>query len=154
MSTVPRSTHPCRVLIVEDYDDMSEALAILLRAAGHSAAVACDVKAALATAHQFGPDVVISDIGLPGEIDGYGLARAFRQDPDLQGSYLVALTAYAYASDAEKARQAGFDEHVAKPAAAELLLEVVERARALHEERSSLRRLRSRNTQPSSPPEP
>ena len=45
--------------------------------------------------HPARPDVVISDIGLPGEIDGYGVAQALRGEVELQGAYLIALSGYA-----------------------------------------------------------
>lgn len=130
MSSFPPSGSPSRVLVVEDYPDMSEALAVLLRSAGYHVAVTPDAENALATAQQFHPDIVISDIGLPGAIDGYQLARRFRSDPELRHCYLVALTAYVYPTDIEKAREAGFDEHVAKPATTEVVLALIERARA------------------------
>jgi CheY-like chemotaxis protein len=137
MSSVLPSKSPCRILVVEDYPDMSEALATLLRAAGHAVAVAGDGNSALATARSLRPEIVVSDIGLPGGMDGYELARAFRADPELRGCYLVALTGHAYATDVEKARQAGFEEHLAKPAAVDVVLGLIERAQADIERRSS-----------------
>ena len=58
--------------------------------------------------------VVVCDIGLP-DMDGYELARAVRSDPALAGTRLVALTGYAQPEDRERARDAGFDAHLAKP---------------------------------------
>jgi CheY-like chemotaxis protein len=137
MSSLPSSRSPCRILVVEDHADMSEALALLLRRAGHSVDVAHDGEGALVTARQLRPEIVVSDIGLPGVMDGYELARAFRADPELRTCYLVALTAYAFATDVEKARQAGFEEHVAKPVPVQAVLDLIERARGHIERRSS-----------------
>ena len=60
------------------------------------------------------PDVVFCDIGLPG-MDGFDVARAFRADDALKGAYLVALSGYALPEDVQRASQAGFDQHLAKP---------------------------------------
>ena len=60
------------------------------------------------------PEVVICDIGLPG-MDGYAVARAFRARDGLRYKYLVALSGYAQPEDLQRARDAGFDQHLAKP---------------------------------------
>jgi len=57
---------------------------------------------------------VLCDIGLPG-MDGYEVARALRADPATRNVRLVALTGYAAPDDEARAREAGFDVHVAKP---------------------------------------
>jgi CheY-like chemotaxis protein len=77
-------------------------------------AVAYDGAHGLETARAFKPDVVLCDIRMPG-IDGYEVARAFRADLELRDVLLVALTGYAQAVDRDNAREAGFDEHLAKP---------------------------------------
>ncbi len=48
-------------------------------------------------------------------MNGYDVARAFRADPELRGMFLVALTGYAMPEDIEKARAAGFSDHLAEP---------------------------------------
>jgi CheY-like chemotaxis protein len=57
---------------------------------------------------------VLCDIGLPG-MSGYEVARAFRADRLLRGTFLVALTGYALPEDLQRAVEAGFDRHLAKP---------------------------------------
>jgi CheY-like chemotaxis protein len=91
-------------------------------------AVAHDGREALAVARTFGADCVLCDIGMPG-MDGYEVARAFRADPELRGVFLVALTGYAQASDRDRARKMGFDEHVAKPPDMERIQELLARGR-------------------------
>jgi CheY-like chemotaxis protein len=59
---------------------------------------------------------VISDIGLPGAIDGYGVAARLRAFPEFSGVRLIALSGYVDTQSRERARQAGFDAHIAKPA--------------------------------------
>ena len=60
-----------------------------------------------------------------GVVDGLEVARALRADAALRDTRLVALSGYACAEDRERARDAGFDEHVPKPADAELLVRVL-----------------------------
>lgn len=104
-----------RVLIIEDNVDVAHSLREALGFLKHSVEVAYSGPEGLAKARAFGPDVVLCDIGLPG-MDGYDVAKAFRAEPALGSVFLVALTGYALPEDQSKARQAGFDRHLAKPA--------------------------------------
>jgi CheY-like chemotaxis protein len=61
------------------------------------------------------PDVVLCDIGLPGGMDGYAVARALRGDPEQAIATLIALSGYGQEEDQRQARQAGFDRHLTKP---------------------------------------
>jgi PAS domain S-box-containing protein len=104
-----------RVLVIDDDEDLTDALRLALRSHGHDVAVASDGAQGLEAARAFKPDLVLCDIRMPG-MDGYAVARAFRADPALRDVLLVAHTGYAQAVDRDKAREAGFDEHLAKPA--------------------------------------
>jgi PAS domain S-box-containing protein len=104
-----------RVLVIDDDRDVIRGLELALQIDGHEVAVAYDGVHGLEKARAFKPDFVLCDIGMPG-VDGYQVARAFRADPELRHILLVALTGYAQAIDRDEARQAGFDEHLAKPA--------------------------------------
>ena len=104
-----------RVLIIEDNVDVADSLREALGFLKHTVEVAYSGPEGLAKAREFKPEVVLCDIGLPG-MDGYDVARAFRADPALAGTFLVALTGYALPEDQSKAQQAGFDRHLAKPA--------------------------------------
>jgi CheY-like chemotaxis protein len=84
----------------------------------HRVEIANDGLQGLVKARQFAPDVVLCDIGLPG-MTGYAVARAMRADPDLGHIALVAMTGYAETEDVARARESGFDEHLAKPASIE-----------------------------------
>src|SRR6185295_10386844 len=88
----PERTRRC--LVIEDHEDAAESLALLLRLIGHEAEVAFDAGEGLDKARQFRPEVVLCDIGLPGVMDGYAVARALRADPELRSVYLIALTGY------------------------------------------------------------
>lgn len=103
-----------RVLVIEDNVDGANSLRELLELEGHVAEVAYDGASGFQKARSFQPEVVLCDIGLPG-MDGYAVARAVRAEPWSRGVVLVALTGYAQPKDREKAREAGFDAHVAKP---------------------------------------
>jgi PAS domain S-box-containing protein len=103
-----------RVLIIEDNVDSAKSLGEVLELEGYRVAVTNSGAEGIARAHEFTPDVVLCDIGLPG-IDGYGVARALRRDPAVASAMLVALTGYAQPEDRQKAREAGFDAHFAKP---------------------------------------
>jgi PAS domain S-box-containing protein len=103
-----------RVLVIEDNLDASDTLQLALTLNGHEVRSAADGVRGLELAAEFDPEVVICDIGLPG-MDGYEVARAFRARDRLRYKYLVALTGYAQPEDVQRARDAGFDRHLAKP---------------------------------------
>lgn len=115
-----------RVLVVEDNPDAGQVLTQLLTSMGHDAVLARDALAGLESARERRPDVVLCDISLPGEMDGYGLARAVRQEAELEDVRLVALTGFGRDVDRERAREAGFDEHLTKPVGAEDLRRVLD----------------------------
>ncbi len=102
-----------RVLVVDDNADAAETLAELVRMLGYEVEVAYDGPAAVEAVRARPPAVVLCDIGLPG-MDGYEVARAIRAlgAPDVQ---LVAVSGYAQPEDVNRAIDAGFDQHVAKP---------------------------------------
>jgi PAS domain S-box-containing protein len=106
---------PLRVLVVDDNVDAAESLAALLDLAGHATRVAHDGDQALLTAHEFRPEVVFLDIGMPGK-DGYEVAKALRGKPETQQAVLVALTGWGAKDDRARSTSAGFDHHLTKPA--------------------------------------
>jgi two-component system CheB/CheR fusion protein len=110
-----------RVLVIEDDPEIAEGLAAVLQLGSYEVAIARSGQAGIDKARAFGPDAVLCDIGLPG-LDGYAVARAFRADAALQSIFLVALSGYAQSEDIAKARAAGFDRHLAKPANVEKIL--------------------------------
>ncbi len=108
-----------RVLVVDDEPDTRELLHHLLAGCGARVETAPSVARALECVQRSRPDIVISDIGMPGE-DGYGLLR--KLDANLPA---IALTAYARSEDRAQALRAGFRAHVAKPIDVTHLLSVV-----------------------------
>ena len=101
------------VLVVDDNVDAADSLAELVQLFGHSTEVAYDGPTALAKAQANPPDVVLCDIGLPG-MSGYDVARELRAKRS-SGMRLIAVSGYAQPEDLERAAEAGFDHHVAKP---------------------------------------
>jgi signal transduction histidine kinase len=106
---------PRRILIVEDLADTATTLQLLLQHQGHAVAVAPDGRAALEAAERFDPDIVLCDIGLPGGLDGYAVARAMRGRPRGRRVHLIAMTGFGTPEDKRQAAQAGFDAHLTKP---------------------------------------
>jgi PAS domain S-box-containing protein len=105
-----------KVLVVDDEPDTLDVIRRLLESRRATVILASSAEEALRKLRQERPDVLVSDIGMPGE-DGYGLIRRVRQlSPDAGGDTpAVALTAYARAEDRVQAILAGFQHHVAKP---------------------------------------
>jgi PAS domain S-box-containing protein len=108
------------VVIIEDNDDAARTLAEVLALSGHSVRIALDGRSGIELARAVAPDFVICDLGLP-DLDGFEVARALRADGRLGATRLVALSGYAQAEDRERAREAGFDAHLPKPAVIEQL---------------------------------
>ena len=96
-------------------------LGALLELSGHDVKLAFDGASGVSIARGFQPDVVISDLGLPGELDGYGVARALRSDPATQRAYMIAMSGYSSEDVRTRSSQVGFDAHLAKPADLERL---------------------------------
>jgi len=118
--------HQVRVLVVDDEADNLELIALVLRRQGAEVTAVASVKEALSAIAQQRPDVLVSDIGLPGE-DGYFLIRQVRQQEAETNKALpaIALTAYARESDQQLALAAGFQLHIPKPVEPEQLVKVV-----------------------------
>ncbi len=110
-----------RCLIIEDNADAAESLGLLLELSGHEVTLAHDGVAGVEKARTLRPEVVLCDIGLPGKLDGYGVARALRQHFPNGDLHLIALTGYGQEEDQRRAREAGFDLHLTKPADPEKL---------------------------------
>ncbi|MES2920571.1 MAG: ATP-binding protein [Verrucomicrobiota bacterium] len=111
----PAQDAAVRLLIVDDNKDAAETMAMLQRLRGHQTRVAYTGPDALTVAEEFVPQVVLLDIGLP-DMDGFEVARRLRRIPEMENALLIALTGYATASDRQLSSDAGFNEHLAKPA--------------------------------------
>jgi two-component system CheB/CheR fusion protein len=116
-----------RVLVIEDNIDAADSLREALEFSQHEVAVAYSGPAGIDKAREYKPEVVFCDIGLPG-MDGFDVARAFRADDALKGAYLVALSGYALPEDVQRATEAGFDQHLAKPPSLDIIEQTLARA--------------------------
>ncbi len=116
------------VLLVEDDADATEMMVVVLADRGARVRCASSFDAAVDAMREAWPDVLVSDIGLPGR-DGYELARQARlmQPPGRAGRLpAIALTAFTRPEDREKAEQAGFDLHLSKPLQPQKLVNAIE----------------------------
>jgi len=112
------------VLVVEDQRDAAASLRMLLEMLGHETRVAYTGPDGVRAAEEWRPDIVLCDIGLPG-LDGYGVARELRLNPITAHVRLLALTGYGTDEDRRLTREAGFDLHLTKPVAPEILQDVL-----------------------------
>src|SRR5882672_4953786 len=105
-----------RILVVDDEADARDLLAEILGQAGAEVIVVGSADEALETLRRWRPDVLVSDIGMPGD-DGYVLIRKVRALGSDEGGQVraLALTAYARSEDRALALEAGFHTHIAKP---------------------------------------
>jgi CheY-like chemotaxis protein len=127
-SEPPRDTPSSRmrVLVVDDNEDARELLKEALALSGYDVHTAADPASAIERAQELKPAIALLDIGLP-VMDGYELARRLRAIEGLSGLRLVAITGYGQPADKDRAREAGFDEHLVKPVSLEAVRRALER---------------------------
>lgn len=114
-STMARPLEGIRVLVVDDENDARDLAAMVLAQAGADVTEAASAAEALRALHRQRPDVVVSDIGMPGQ-DGHTLIRTIRDLPSPLGAVrAMAVTAFARSEDRHRSLDAGFDLHVVKP---------------------------------------
>ena len=116
----PAGSTGLRVLIVDDNKDVADTCSALVEFSGHQVKTAYTGRQALELAAAFVPNVILADISLP-DIDGYKLARQIRANPWGRAVVLIAITGWGHDEDKRRALQAGFDDHLTKPIAAEML---------------------------------
>lgn len=125
-----------RVLIVDDHADDRELLAVILRRQDAEVRSVESAAEALEVIESWQPDVLVSDIEMPGE-DGYALIRKVRDLPNplASGIPAIAVTAYAGIEDRQRAIGAGYEYHVAKPIDRMRLIDAVGSAAGRRRER-------------------
>jgi PAS domain S-box-containing protein len=115
-----------RVLVVDDEHDARSLIQRVLQDSHATVVTAASADEAVRMLEHENPDVLISDVGMPGE-DGYSLIRRVRQRSDGNAQVpAIALTAYARTEDRVKAIHAGFQLHLSKPVEAIELIAMVE----------------------------
>jgi signal transduction histidine kinase/ActR/RegA family two-component response regulator len=108
-------TEAFRVLVVDDNADAAASLSTLLEIGGHTTRIANDGYQALQVAQEFRPQIIFLDIGMPG-MNGYEIAQALRKMQRIERLLLVAVTGWGTENDRARSRDAGFDQHLTKPA--------------------------------------
>ena len=117
---------PLSVLIVDDVADAADSLSVLLAAHGYAVRVARDGPAALALAAADPPDVVLTDLAMPG-MTGWELARRLKGQPGGDRPFVVAVSGRVSEEDHRRSVEAGIDLHLAKPAEPAKLVELLQR---------------------------
>lgn len=116
-----------RVLVVDDEEDTRDMLDAALTSFGARVVSARSAQEALARLQSEGADALVSDIGMP-DVDGYSLIRLVRGLPGEVGRIpAIALTAYARPEDRERAIEAGYQVHLAKPVNLDVLVDALDR---------------------------
>ncbi|MBD2169287.1 PAS domain-containing protein [Calothrix membranacea FACHB-236] len=115
-----------KILTIDDEPDSRDFLTVLLDYYGAEVLTVATSDEFLAAVESFGPDVLVSDIGMP-EVDGYTLMKQVRSLPPEHGGKTpaIALTAYAGEINQQQALAAGFQKHLSKPIDPDLLVQAV-----------------------------
>ncbi len=114
------------ILIVEDNDLNMKLFNDLLQAHGYETLQTKDGREVLGIAREKRPDLILMDIQLP-EISGLEITRMLKDDADLRGIPVVAVTAFAMKGDEEKIREGGCEGYIAKPISVATFLQTVNR---------------------------
>src|SRR5438132_10530026 len=129
---------PLRIVVADDDRDTVTTLAAILRAEGHEVQPVLRGDEALEMCRLFRPDVVITDINLPGE-SGYAIARELRERHGELAPLLIAISGkWTKASDRLLANAVGFDHYLLKPCDINELLPLIEPLRLSSGKRAQL----------------
>jgi len=108
----PRQNY--RVLVVDDNQSSALTLTWAMELFGYEVRTCFDGKTAIEVAHEFRPEVVLLDIGMP-VMDGFEVCRKLRSDKSLCGTRVVAQTGWGDPETRRRTAEAGFDDHLTKP---------------------------------------
>ena len=130
---VERTLEHVHVLVVDDDAEARDVMALGLGQQGATVTTAPSVAEALASVERDWPDVMLGDIGMPGE-DGYDLIRKVRRLEATHGRHIpaIAVTGYAADEDRRRALEAGYEMHVAKPVPAAVVAPLIQSLVAPH----------------------
>jgi DNA-binding response OmpR family regulator len=115
---------PARLLVVEDDDDIRALFSATLQRAGYHPWVASSGQQALDQAGELIPDLVISDVSMPG-LSGLDVCRALKSEPRTASTVVLLISALSTDQDREAGLQAGADDYLTKPIRPAVLLERV-----------------------------
>lgn len=120
------SLNGLRVLVVDDEPDARQIITTLIQRTGAEVMACESAHEALEALEKWHPDVLMSDIGMPGE-DGYSFINKVRSLPADRGGDVpaAAFTAYAREEDRQRALDAGYQMHIAKPVSSGQLVAMI-----------------------------
>lgn len=113
MATTTNS--PLHALIVEDNCDLARLFGDLLEVLGCTVQIEWNAATGLRSAFENPPDLVFCDLTMPGEKNGFDVAREIRSNPGLDQTWLIAVTGYDTPETHTRAHEAGFDRVFSKP---------------------------------------
>jgi len=113
-----------RVLVVDDNRPSAQTLAWVMELNGYEVKACFDGQSAVDLAHDFHPDVVLLDLGMP-VMDGYEVCRRLRQDETLADTLVIAQTGWGGDKERRRTAAAGFNHHMTKPVDFTKLLQLI-----------------------------
>jgi len=116
-----------KILIVEDQPDIRKLIRMTLEFEDYEIHEAADGAFGLRMASAVGPDLVLLDVMMPGELDGLQVCQRIKSDPRLAHIKVVLLTARGQARDREAGQQSGADDYLVKPFSPAVLVQTVQR---------------------------
>jgi signal transduction histidine kinase len=119
-----RSARGLKILVADDNEDAGTSLELLLEELGHTVRRVSDGKAAVQSAAEFRPDLVLLDIGMPG-MNGYEACASMRLQPNGDAMHIVAVTGWGQPADVRRSENAGFDRHFVKPIELGALMDLI-----------------------------
>jgi two-component system, OmpR family, phosphate regulon response regulator PhoB len=115
-----------KLLIVDDQGDLRHMLRIALGYGKYKMFEAATGAEAVQIAQREVPDVIVLDVMMPGDMDGFAACRAIKDDPAIKNCFVVLLTALDQATHIESGRTAGADAYMIKPFSPTQLVEIIE----------------------------
>lgn len=117
------------ILIVDDHSDIRKLIRMTLEFAGHGGRIAeaSEGEAGLALARELRPDVVITDVMMPGATSGLSLCQALKSDPAVSGTAIIMISAKGRAEDRLAGLEAGAEAYLVKPFSPLELVNTLER---------------------------
>jgi DNA-binding response OmpR family regulator len=104
-----------KILIVDDEDKVRKLVEVTLSVGDVEIVHAATGEEALERAREIKPDIVLLDVMMPGQLDGYDVCRLLKQDPDTKDIYIIMLTAKGQQADKERGLALGADDYFIKP---------------------------------------
>ena len=114
-----------KVLVVDDNVDLVEMLSMVIEATGHDVRKVYDGRSGISAALEYRPDLILLDVGMP-DMNGNEVAKELRRHQEVAGARIVALTGWGQAEDRRRTADAGFDDHLTKPADPEQIQRILE----------------------------